>query len=1625
MDIDLGQKVVSSSLDKLIASSWNDSLQAKRVFFDCSKLEWISNSEVAFFFSWIRALEHKKVSVTIQLQSNYKLDRKSETYRKRKYCLERLLVQWKLQAFISKPTTLLDGGIQVDGKSAPTFTDYSPIPIQEFNPLKFDQDFDAIFNRYLKRFADNLRAAARSTDISYYDSQFLDYSVFKELYSNVCLHAKSDVSNDCFFSIGLNRKFSGESSFVSESRLSELTNAELSFFSDDGRYRNIDYIELTFHDFGQGIAKSLKPNYDGETQESLETFFGKHYATHIKQPEDTRIIEYALLLFTSSMELERKLDIHGFIPRGLYIIKELVKQYHGYFELSSLYGSVSLNFRNSRTQLSYKKSGSKNASYFPGTRIKIVFPALPADYHVHHEEAAGIKLTRNNSIANISETIHFLREHCEAIRTVERAFLSAKPQTYRQTVVAVFFSRILDRFRKSPENSIIMIDFAGVELATVDFFNKFIYFVTHFPLYGKRRLIFYNVQGKGLNSSVILPKKRSLAAKGIIASTIPCVHVDHSIEWLGIDDTADASHFSDVWMKAEGVYFFSNLTRYNGNVILVRKSQGQFRIEIDLPPFDELTQFIDKANSKVIEDELKNEGLNYTSLHADGKTNYNNILISKEKTCYLNARGKIVNEYVSFTEKLYIISYRRMIASYFIFKLFYSTKDPRQLRKVDKILTVTLSSQMIGNEVGNRLSSILETDIQLVALSNYYNFQNEEKFSEITLGSRILIVNDVISTGALTNNIIKSIELAEAIPVCCLAIANLSDIPVHSSDIPIISLADGKVNYIDKIPEGYEVEVINPVLNVPTSMPKKKSRENVLMNKQRFFELVGERYLRLGNLKNNSVYFNYFLNTKKLLSDDKQKGYPVFNELLGLLRKRKQSSTNNELLTLIKGVEVITKAMSEDRGRRSLEKLKAELENVVSRNSPGLFDEYKVDVVFYPFLSNISVIEEDTSPFVEAELNNTSPQIYPIPRIMTSKGWRFSFPPKFLNHTFSSDNLSVLILDDGALTGDTITQMIDSISFLSVKSIDVLSIFGRVEDFQKELFSRIKSVQVINGVVPINVHFGVHVNIPVHNQFDSPFQIEYREILALEDKLLIHHKIDFSDVFEDYLTNRKKKLLDSRSPSNGDENFRHFSCVSKVKLFEMRDFIGRFGSYRLYTDDLAVKDIHRIIATHEDLLTILTILNLEPQLYQTFKRMFGEDKIREQINIIVDHLMGNAELMREDWMREFFVKALFYLNPKWLFNSNNLLAVVQKVSAAGTMDKGDTYRYIEYLILLIKLEIKNTDNAFNTKSFEINIEEFISNLRIASPTIFPEFRFAFDVYHRLQERRTLDVSFYINKYHVLRTYFVQAKVHEDKHDEVLLPNYFGPLLRSLSELKFSIESRQEHVIENTEKFYVELNRIRDNYASEMKFRFLNEIVNNLKYFSPGTLPFNVDLAIRVIKELEELISLIRPQVTVEFIQLAIKTITLYNDLLLKADCNFANYVLNARGELLTEWERTEKAFMTLPENKGTKPIDRKGCANVPVSVHPYALNLAFENILKNKRRYAKTINWKMQVNVTPDYSELVIEQASEFDRSGDGTGQSQIKSILKLYGVQYRRVSDNPYTLKIIFSNKDDENERT
>jgi orotate phosphoribosyltransferase len=1608
LKIELNKKFVSANLPYILTKYWQDSFTDKIIIFNLEHLEWIGNTELTFLFSWIRALEDKNIEVSILLQSFDNIHTQSPEYKRRKYCYERIVVQWQLQSNLATSTKMLGGGITTDKLIAYNYANFLPLPIRGFNTATFDQDFENLYNHHFSPFSKSLTQALTKTEISYYDSKFLNYSIIKELYSNVCLHSVESKSGECYFSVGVNRKFQGTSSFISQQRLAELSELELSFFQEGNEYRNFDFVEINFHDFGIGITNSLKEKYESESEQDLMTFLGNHYNNHSKQKKSTRILEYALLLFSSRYEIDRKFEVHDFIPRGLFILKDIVKKYQGYLELTSYDAAIALSFKDGKTQIRYG-TNNDNGLLFPGTRVKIILPASQS----LKQKAKKSDVNHNPEISKSKfKSISFLKELADAENELKTLQLKEEKENYKVKLTAILFSRFLEQFRKVLRDTVVMIDFSGIEPKSADYFNKFIYFITHFPLYGNNELILYNLLTKGLNSTVIFDTKNTLKSKGFSPHLIPCISADRTVDWLGVNNDEHNILLTQLWIGENNQEFlYENLKNYDNKIVNIENERQD--IKLNLPDYFTVLKQIETETQLLIQDELENKGISFYHL-SDEEKNYNDVVVSKRDTCFLASNGRYLIKYISFNEKLYIFQYRRMLATFFVFKLHNAIDDDAKVKKINKILSVTLSSQLIGNEVKDILNNLHDLNIDLVALSNYYNFQNEERFGEIKPHNKVIIVNDVISTGALTNRIIKSIEIIQAVPLSCLSIVDSRTNPPFSNDVPVYSLGKLTIEDYDEPPKGYKVEVINPVLNVPTSMPKSNSKENVLMTREEFLEIINEKYLIVGNLKNISVYFNYFLKTHELLLDDSLNGFPVLKKLLVILKAKKQISIIGEMRFLSKGLEIIGKNITENKLSLKIEKIQKEFSLISDKLSPELFDEYAVDVVFYPFLSDMGVVENDSTPFLESSLSKNTPKIFPIPRIMTTRGWRFSFPPKFLNVLFKKNKLSVLIIDDGSLTGETIMQMIDSISFLSVKSIDVFSIFGRLEDFQKELLSRIKSVQVKDAVAPINIYFGTHFNIPVHNNSESPFHIEMREINTLLGKLK-DLNIELSEHFSSYLNERKENLNKSFYPSSKEVSYNLINGVSKKDLFIFRDFLGRFGSYKLYAQDLPLDNPNFLIKDDKAILTLLTVLNLEPQLYQTFKRIYSKEKINEITVKIKNIFYDSEELLSEPWMQEFYIKSLFYLSPNQFFKAENLIELLIQLNHYCNSGNS-SFTYIEYLLILIKLNIKTIDNSLSIKAFENHIEEFILKLKVRDEEIFKEFRFVFQVYTEIQKVKQLDYNFPINKYYKLSQYYLQVLIHESKHDDRLLTNLFKATNKALSVLRYGLEANYSQDLEvNMEELTQTLSKLKHNYFHKYnEFKYIKDILSDLNKYATNDLDLDVSKILSIVISFENILNNIFQSINLKSLEEINSSLDDYKNNILAINSDFAQFILKSQSYLLDEWKIAESEYLNL---KQYERINIDNAENLRLSVNPYALNLALRNLLSNKYGYAKNVKWEIYTqNHDDEYFEIYFKQESPFlFHKGDGTGQHIIKTILNNYGILYKRISDNPYTLRISF----------
>lgn len=1599
MNILIGKKLTSKNLPIIINDFWRKSFTENHISFDLSITEWITNSEILFLIGWINFLIEKGISVSVQLPKS--TIEKKELNRRKRFQFK-LLIDWNFINKINKGVKVLDGGITIKSTNYQSTNEIVKIPIIKYDTNSFDEHFYQLYNNDNIGLYKNYINLLNETNLSYLDSNFLNYSILKELYSNVCLHSNLDTINNCFYSFSINRKISAEkvNFYLLKERYSELSNLEKSYFSSGNKYRNINYVELNFQDFGTGIVNSLKSKYEND-KNNLKSYFEKDYKNHITQNEDSRILQYAFLLFTSKNEIDKKFEIHNFIPRGLFIIKELAEKYQGYLEVFSGKGAISFSYKYGKEVISFANYKNTKNIFF-GTRIRLVFPSKE---NIKYESVNSyVKSKQKPYKQNDSKLfINLLKEYTQ----IENISSTEKLTKFQIKIlqISIFFETISKKIIAQKKNSIILIDFSGIDIDTKDLFTKFIYFITHSPSNTNYRIILFNVLVKNLNSAYIFNHNKDYKSIGFSPYPVPVIYPNLSVDWLGVDDLILNETLFDIWKgdTRKNRTTEDSIYKYSSSLIKILQIDGLFQIEIELPVFSEITKEIDSYISNFFLNEITKGEIEYESL-MNSKHNYNTVLKKEKNVVYHNSYGNYQESYLTFNDKLYIKSYRRLIATYLIFKSINSEGDDNRIthsiNKATKILSVTLSSQFLAFELQKIFIEFFNTSPEIIALSNYYNFHNERKFEDIKKGDKVIIINDIISTGRLTEAIFQSLERIEATPIFCLTIANLRDKTQSRFTYATISLTDYYINRFSTRPLDKKIIWINPILNSPSGLEKSKNDINTLMSKEEFLQFIENENILIGNMKSGSYYLTYYLDTNAILTN--QDNFKLIRHLLQKLKEKKEKSNLSELNNVVNGLNIISSNIQGATKKKELESIKRKIQKL---NRPSLFNEYELDLVFYPFQSNIQVIEKNKSIFNQININQKDVLIFPIPRIQTEKGWRFTFPPKFLNIVTSKKNQSVLILDDGSCTGSTIMQMIDSIAFLSIKSIDVLSIFGRLEDYQKELFSRLKSIKVKDKVVPLNIFFGVHYNLPVLTYKENPFLQEVIEIEKLEKKLK-----STSPNFGAFLEKFKTQLNNVVYPKDLKSEFYLFKSVSKKTMMNFRDKIGLFDSYRFYSEDIPTSgDFDLFYNSEISTLTLLSVLNLEPHLYKTIKRLLTPDNISTIYNQIISFL-SNSKYNNSKEKQFFLIKSLFYLNSTAILESQNLYNLI--VNMHKNNFKDESYHYLTYLLFIISFEIRSIENVLTIKGLKSSLIEWFTKLKESENEIFEKVRYFSEEYRQYQLTKEGKTPEVINSYEILSDYYHKTINNEESHSDRLLPNQLNDLERIIINITIKYTNEDDIISEiKLKEFKSELEKYKNKYYQEYKtYIIIKNIIESLSKYGSSEFEFNPQILNEYRINFEN--SMKNDNLNVEYFKFFLSNLQLYRKNILYSDSLFSEFILNQFSNLEKVWNLCENEI----KDSDYKKVIFKNKINYNVQVNNYILILAFKNLIKNKDKYAKSIHWEVEIkNIRDNRLDMIIIQNSKFVTGGDGTGLKSIKDFLKLNGTDYTRTNTDPYTLKIDF----------
>jgi len=434
--------------------------------------------------------------------------------------------------------------------------------------------------------------------------------------------------------------------------------------------------------------------------------------------------------------------------------------------------------------------------------------------------------------------------------------------------------------------------------------------------------------------------------------------------------------------------------------------------------------------------------------------------------------------------------------------------------------------------------------------------------------------------------------------------------------------------------------------------------------------------------------------------------------------------------------------------KESIYKLKTNLENSLTVNKNF---KYNPDFIFHPVFSGIENVSDKTFHDVfGTEIDN----IISLQRYDTRNGWRFPFPAKRYNKLTKGKH--VLIIDSGSLTGDSLVQLIDSIAFLEVGRIDFLSIIGRIDDFQREFYSRLKSIKVknyihdkeekrdIDTIVNLNLFFGVNIHIPPYgSKISCPFcqEINYLESfidrfkgkdIPIKTKEYINNRLNNEiRLVENKNENWKPSYIPTIKKSNKDKNTE--PEIDFKNIFIMRDKVGKVDSYRFYEEyfepfNVSIINIDsEIFKDKENLkeyeLILICILH-EPSIFGVIKDLLSN--IFEITNFIIDNIVfGNENSLNTfnyKWTKYAFVRLAVIFKGNELYNTESIDKLLY-----FSIDDNDGLNYISFLLTEgflghSKEEIinKNTPVILNDLYHKTNANKNVLHHLIRSITQFYE-----------------------------------------------------------------------------------------------------------------------------------------------------------------------------------------------------------------------------------------------------------------------------------------------------------------
>ena len=1149
--------------------------------------------------------------------------------------------------------------------------------------------------------------------------------------------------------------------------------AEIDSYNDN--FLNAPNLEYTFLDFGIGIHKSLFEQYDKFIKQSPP-----NESIHLH----SRIIEYAFLLDSSKNPLEKNIDNYELVPRGLYFLIDMVRRYKGMLVVRSGYGKVVFDFSD-RIIIEHKKEEGTNTHiakatlkhiyktkdsiihdmnpetvYFPGTMYSLVLPPQHAD----STEEKDFERKKNSNIVipavrvetdTLSDYAYSLTDKTFQVEHPKSSFF---PDGFKYISILFLYNEIIESLSETPEhfqiknvynrlfsnindflddcseaNQIIFFDFAGFKSGNPSYL-KILYFLINTPKINERnKAVIVNLPNdeRDILSDIKLnlfgKEKEDEIDKGpFLYKPIPCINFniqidkeDDLVNWIGIKEKADEKILTSLLLgklrKGQDNIQVSDL-KYAANVEGSVFVKHEDRIFTTFSGYENIKkQFIASQKQPIVDFIKRNikSGL-------DDET-------KNEVTVFLAANGGFQFSYISLYEILndkYVARYfAKSLLDKYCFEIIQKTTAGENLDKFkfDKIVTVTVSSQLIGIALRDLIDKDPSYSFfkksktngskpltpELIMLSSYYSFDKEKPFSKIDKSDNVLIVNDVISTGKLLQTIFQRIENDKDAVVS--SVFSIVDTRIPNSElqnekyeeIPSEYFGEAEANFFSlaSFDDGIEIRKysgpyrgaakiirINPLLNTVVGMDSIHSEEHRILFQTSDFindSNIDSEYLKIGHFHQNLSHNAYMTDVRKLFASAKG------SIILQLIQKSiAHSDFSISDINQINSIEHQLSKFQDSTDDNNIENIFKIIKGNLNELKLAFSEKekkkhFKPDFIFYPIFSGIEVMGQT----VLSDIFGTNPDnIIGLQRFDTPKGWRFPFPPKRFNKL--TKNHTVLILDSGSLSGESLVQLIDGISFLDVKQIYMLSVITRIDDFNREFYSRLRAIKVkrlrknippgsddtYESIVPIQILFGIKLNIPVYPKTSCPFCSELSHLNNIG--LHTHNNTKPNSDIQEYINSRIEELSFNDVSNETLANAKYLPVskndkrsVDTKELFVVRDLLGKVDNYRFYYQNSEYfEDLFNSIVSNEE--------------------WFKNDAIQQKVELILGCILHEPNL--------------FELVDKLINNVSVYLKIYLKKILTNEIETSDLF-YIWENKSLVKLLILVLDK----ESLELNTFERI------------------------------------------------------------------------------------------------------------------------------------------------------------------------------------------------------------------------------------------------------------------------------------------------------------------------------